>query len=50
MTFCSIVIKLYLLDLQDPVKLQKSVKLDKLVLLLAKPQLLPKAKLQLLLK
>ena len=31
------VIKPYLLDPQDPVKLQESVKLNKLVLLLAKP-------------
>ena len=50
MTFHSIVIKLYLLDPQDLVKLQESIKLNKLIPLLAKPQLLPKAEPQLLLK
>jgi len=44
-TFRSMVVKLYLLDPQDPVKLRESVKLDKLVPLLAEPQSLPKAKL-----
>ena len=37
MTFCSIVIKFYLLDPQDLVKPQEPVKLVKLVPLLAKP-------------
>ena len=50
MTFYSIVMKSYLLDPQDLVKLQELVKLTKPVPLLAKPQLLPKAKPQLLLK
>ena len=49
-TFRFMVVKSYLLDLQDPVKLREPVKPAKLVPLLAEPQLSPKAKLQLLLK
>ena len=49
-TFHSIVVKSYLLDPQDPVKLQEPVKLAKPVPLLAKPQLSLKAEPQLLLK
>ena len=49
-TFRSTVVKPYLLDLQDPVEPQEPVELAKLVPSPAKPQLLPKAKPQLLLK
>ena len=47
MTFRSTVVKPYLLDLQDLVEPQGSIESAKPVPLLAKPQSLPKAKLQL---